>query len=158
MKLQEVLCYDAALGEFSWAVTLSNRAKVGTRAGTPSGAYRQIRINGKLTLEHRLVWQYVHGYIPDDVEIDHINGDGHDNRLDNLRLATRSENAQNKRHAQSTSKTGVQGVKFDKRRGVYIARIKCNGVETYLGQYTTVESAHQAYITAKRVMHSHNTL
>ncbi len=156
-RLREVLRYCPESGEFTWLVTSSNRATAGRRAGTGSREYRQIRIDGRVYLEHRLAWLYLHGTFP-SAEIDHINGDGNDNRASNLREATRTENAQNKRKAQSTSKSGVQGVKFDRRRGAWVARIKVGGSEKYLGQHHSAEAAHAAYVSAKRELHSHCTL
>lgn len=94
-----------------------------------------------------MVWLYVHGAIPDNMDIDHINGDRSDNRLVNLRLATASQNQQNSR-LQVTSKSGFKGVHLHKQSGRWLARIKHNGVRRSLGLYKTPEEAGAAYLRA----------
>ena len=60
---------------------------------TQSNGYLQVHIgNGRRALCHRVVWLAVHGYIPEDMEVNHLNGQRTDNRLANLELATHSEN------------------------------------------------------------------
>lgn len=101
--------------------------------------YWFITINGNRYRAHRLAWVYVYGSIDDDLQIDHINNDGLDNRINNLRLVTGQENLKNKRKYK-TNKTGVTGV----RRlpsGKWAARITCNGKFYYLGTHDTIEKA-----------------
>ena len=57
--------------------------------------YEYVSIDGKSKIAHRLIWQVFNGEIPEGMEIDHINTDRLDNRLDNLRLVTPSENKRN---------------------------------------------------------------
>jgi hypothetical protein len=73
---------------------------------------------------HRLAWAFVHGGFPDQ-HIDHINGDPSDNRLCNLRVADRSLNMQNQRHARSDSATGLLGV--SKNGSGWRAEIRVDG-------------------------------
>ena len=75
--------FDYKKGKLFW--------KSGRRAGhlRPDG-YRYIVIEKKTYLEHRLIWLYNYGYLPK--EIDHINGSGKDNRIENLRSCTHSQN------------------------------------------------------------------
>lgn len=98
----------------------------GTRAGTTnSNGYRVI----KGQREHRMIWEMFNGPIPAGYEIDHINGVRSDNHIENLRLATRSQNSQNhKLHRHS--KLGIKGVQRRVRGNCidYMARITCAGV------------------------------
>lgn len=97
----------------------------GSRAGTlNTNGYRVI---GGVR-EHRIVWEMFNGVIPDGYEIDHINGVRDDNRIENLRLATRGQNSQNHK-VHSHSKSGIKGIRKRVRGNCvdYTARITCSG-------------------------------
>lgn len=84
--------------------------------------------------------------------IDHINGNPLDNRKANLRFADSTGNAFNsKRRTDNTS--GYKGVTFDKRRGLWQARIKAGDAREYLGYFDTPEAAHAAYVSAALRLH-----
>lgn len=149
--LKQILHYDPDTGVFTWIQQLG-RAQIGCAAGhLRLDGYRHIRIHGRRYLAHRLAWFYICGTWPAS-DIDHRNGEKDDNRISNLRLATRSENGQNRRQAQSHSKSGLRGVSpCNKKR--WRAQIKLNGRCRYLGIFPSKESAHHAYLKAKAVLH-----
>jgi hypothetical protein len=129
---------------------------IGDRAGTlVRDGYRQLRIHGKQYLEHRLIWLLHTGSLPTD-EIDHINGDRQDNRIENLRLVSRDMNMQNQRTARRDNTSGLLGVR--KSGAKWYATIGIDGKRFYLGMYTTPELAHLAYVNAKRKHHEGCTL
>lgn len=68
---------------------------------------------------HRFIWEAFNGPIPEGMDIDHINGNRADNRLVNLRLATRVENSLNRQRANRNSASGVRGVYFHKSSGCW---------------------------------------
>ena len=144
-RLREVLEYDPTAGVFRWRIQ-AGRVPPGGIAGTSlSRRYWIIRVDGCSCLAHRLAWFYVHGRWPAD-QIDHINGDGFDNRISNLREATAAENQQNQSlHRNNTS--GYPGV--HRSNGRWKAQIKVGGRKIHLGQYDTAEEAHGAYLAAK---------
>lgn len=87
-------------GELHWKKLRSkfSRYKIGQRAGTISHTgYRDISISKKHFLEHRLIWIYFNGDIPNEMMIDHINGIKDDNRIENLRVVSRSINGLNQK-------------------------------------------------------------
>lgn len=88
---------------------------------------------------HRLAWFYVTKQWP-TTDIDHINMDVQDNRIDNLRLATRSQNNANAKPPRD-NKSGKKGVFFDTARGLWRAEIKGNGIKKYIGRFEKFEEA-----------------
>lgn len=94
-------------------------------------------------MAHRLAWFYIHGEWPET--IDHKNGITVDNRLENLRAVTKSQNAMN-RGVQINNILCVKGV--SKSGSKFVARIGVNGVTHYLGTFATVEEASEAYVKA----------
>ena len=121
--------------------TVSSNAKEGCLAGwvNPNN-YRYVSISNKKYLLHRLIWLYHYGYLPK--MLDHINGDSLDNRVENLRPATHSQNTANSR-VKSHSKSGIKGV--SKQGRGYYAKIQVRGKSFYLGTYETPELAKECY-------------
>ena len=100
-------------GELLWRVS-GNGRRIGMPAGSVNrDGYRRIKINYKLYAVHRLVW-VMHGNDPVPF-VDHINGDVLDNRIENLRAATHSQNCMNRR-VRFDSKSGVKGVTWKKNK------------------------------------------
>lgn len=100
--------------------------------------------NTRLLL-HRLIWIWHHGDIPDQMLIDHINGNRSDNRIENLRLATHSQN-----HMNDESRKGYSWVKAKKK---WRAEITTGGFTKYLGYFDSEEDARSAYVKAKIDLH-----
>ena len=108
-RLKEVLHYDHATGIFTRRITPSRKAKVGDVAGSTDGrGYRNIAVDGKLYKAHRLALLYVYGELP-SANTDHINGIRTDNRIENLRTVTHSENSRNQKMF-SNNKSGRTGI------------------------------------------------
>jgi len=153
-SLKSVLHYDPATGVFRWRFGLLGKLPW-RQAGTLNGrSYVQVGVNRKLYLAHRLAWLYTHGEWP-SAEVDHINGKTDDNRLCNLRLANRSQNSQNKRKPQANNKSGFLGVIYWWRTKTWKAQIQVDGKPVSIGYFKTPEQAHEAYLKAKRELHSH---
>jgi hypothetical protein len=100
--------------------------------------YKRGKVNEVCVRAHRVIWAYVHGYWPENV--DHINGVRTDNRLENLREVTVRENAQNmKRYA--NNKSGHTGVIWMKQNGQWRATIKVLGRNKHLGFFASIDEA-----------------
>jgi hypothetical protein len=110
--------------------------------------YVRVKYNGKTCSVHRLVWEHVHGPIPDGMHIDHINGVKSDNRIANLRLVTPSQNAQNRPRA--------TGASFSKSRGKWQSQICVDGRRYNLGWHDNKDDAVLAYTNAAGLVHTHN--
>jgi hypothetical protein len=108
IDFRDWLSYDPATGIFRWLKT-SGKGYAGAVAGTPHPkGYLQIAVRGERVLAHRLAWWFCYGEWP-ETQIDHKNADKTDNRIDNLREATNTQNHAN-RGAQRNSTSGIKGV------------------------------------------------
>ena len=138
-RLKELLHYDPDTGRFIWIGSRGGTA-AGSRAGArDSHGYIRISICGKLHLAHRLAFLYVVGATPPK-DIDHINHVRDDNRWENLRPATRRENAVNTGPRRGNT-SGHRGVTWDKLAGKWRAQSRCGGRCVYLGLHTSLEEA-----------------
>lgn len=141
--LIETLDYNPETGHFSWKVD-RKKFKAGDRAGFLDGGYRKIALMGFAHKEHRLAWFYVHGKWPKKF-MDHINGVRSDNRLCNLREATRQENGANI-GLKSHNTSGYKGVSLWKKTGKWKAQIQVKGKKIFLGYHDTPREAYEAFI------------
>ena len=114
-----------------------------TVGGVKSDGYFRLYTCGKSYYSHRLAWFYVYGKFPSNT-IDHINGIKTDNRISNLREATRAENIWNIGKT-SKNKSGFKGVSFNKSYNKWSAVCTVNNKTNHLGFFITPELASQAY-------------
>ena len=127
--------------------TAWNNKYPNVRAGTDGDRYRFISTKtlGRTlkSLEHRIIWILHHGDIPLGIQIDHRNRKTFDNRLENLRLATCSQNLANK-----PPKSGFKGVSYEKNRAgkkKWKAGIKVNGKSKTIARFDNPVDAAIAY-------------
>lgn len=157
-RLREVLAYDPQTGAFVWLqkATKFSNVKVGDAAGSrDGGGYLRIRVGGRKYKAHRLAWLHFYGAWPAE-NIDHIDGNGENNAIANLRDVTQSLNAQNIRGARADGSTGLLGVSAC--GSGFRAKIQVGNQGRWLGTFDTPEEAHAAYITAKRQLHAGCTI
>jgi hypothetical protein len=149
-NLADIVSYSPYTGVFRWRIS-RGRCAAGAIAGTRgSQGYVYVKVDGKNYLAHRLAWFFTYGKWVD--EIDHRNRDRSDNRLANLREATRSQNNSNT-SMRSTNTSGLRGVSFDKSRLQWRATITFNGTQKTIGRFATKEAAAAAYLAeARRLM------
>lgn len=154
-RLKELFHYDEATGIFVRRVDNKNGVKAGRISGTTSRArkqYRVIRIDRVLYFCHRLAWLYVHGEFPPGF-VDHINGDGLDNRIENLRVVTNAQNVQASLRLPKHNTSGLKGASYNKLTKKWIAGISINNKRKHIGAFETAEQAHKAYMDEKRKVH-----
>ena len=152
--IESYLSYDPETGDFRFKRSAGKKA-AGSEAGYLNNlGYRMIMIKGRWMMGHRLAWRMTFGKWPEK-EIDHINGNPSDNRICNLREATRSQQVANQKFNTRNS-SGFRGVTERKRFNTparYQASIRHNGHQRFLGIFTTPEEAHAAYLKAAMDLH-----
>lgn len=142
-RLLELLSYEKDTGFFRWRIRRSGPDRVGQIAGTRSAkGYVQVWADGEAFLAHRLAWFYVTGVWP--VRVDHKDQNKQNNAWNNLREATGSENMANVTREKKNA-AGFKGVTKASKAKVYVARIRHNYKQIYLGCFKTAEEAHAVY-------------
>lgn len=150
-RLQDLLHPNFMTGELFCKMQRGNR-KAGEAIGFPShdGRYMLLGIDGKRYLFHRVMYAMYHGVDPAEKEVDHKDRDTFDNRVANLRLATRAQNGQNSRG----HRKGLKGAYRGNGRGKpWVSTIQVNKVRHFLGCFDTEEEAHDAYVKASIAHH-----
>ena len=150
-QLKELFDYDAS-GTF---VRRSN-GKIVVQNLSKGQRYPRISVNGKPKSLHRIVFCWHHGYFPR--VIDHINNDRLDNRIENLREATQSNNCLNRKH-HGNSKSPYKNVylqsptKNSLWKRNWVVRVTVNGKSKYFGSYDDIELANLVAIEARAKHH-----
>lgn len=149
--LRSRLDYDPVTGILTWrprpmetfksrrAFLMFHTRFAGKRVGAVHGSgYRYFKIAEHVVLAHRMIWLWVFGYLPD--QVDHENHDRDDNRLINLRDVTVAINAQNM-SLPSDNTSGRIGIYWQADRSTWVAKIGFGGAKFHLGTYRTKEEA-----------------
>lgn len=131
----------------------SSRQRKASLGAVNQNGYIQTRIWGKSFKIHRLIWTYFNGDPGTLVEIDHINGDKHDNRIENLRLSTRAGNTRNV-SLRKNNKSGIKGVSWYKATKKWKAQIQHNNKKIGLGYFQDPEEAKIVVMKAREKLHA----
>ena len=139
--LKQHFYYDERTGIFT---RISTQRATGTPVKSgPNKGYVRIMFLQNVYLAHRLAWLYAYGSWP-QLEIDHINKDKGDNRLVNLREATRSQNMINA-PTRKNNRSGYRGVFWCNTRNMWVACISVHGRKKYLGKSHNPEKLASIY-------------
>lgn len=148
--LRQCLSYDSETGDFVWLEKVGNSEWNNRWAGRSALShinrmgYKTGSIASKQVKAHRVAWAFVNGAWPNG-EIDHINGIRSDNRIDNLREATKAQNAMNR--SQTGGRSRYKGV-YPSGYGAWCAQIQKGGKRVYLGTFETEQEAASVYDAA----------
>ena len=138
--LESIFTYSD--GKLLWKEDRGPRFKAGTRAGSVNtgvrSGYRRISINKSLYQEHRLVWILFNGDIPEEYQIDHINQDRTDNRIENLRLVSHRTNIAHHTRGVISGTPNVHWVGSKER---WCVRFHVDGKDKYFGYYADLDQA-----------------
>lgn len=143
-KMRDLRYFADERSHRSWNAKWPGKPAIAAECRRPGG--QLVRLIGQLldrpVKAHRVAWAIYYGEWPSG-ELDHINGNPADNRIENLRMVTRTENARNaSMHADNRS--GFAGVSWNKRTRKWTATLGINKRRKYLGEYDTPEAAWEA--------------
>lgn len=146
-------CFEHRDGKLYWKKVAhpNKQYLVGQEAGSiHKTGYRHVTWRGKIHKVHRLIFLLEYGYLPS--EVDHINGDRQDNRIENLRAATRSENQCN-RPALANNTSGYPGVTWHKKSKAWCVRVMKNGKTVVQQYFKDLELAGLFAVEARSLYH-----
>jgi hypothetical protein len=149
--VRDLFDYDPKTGLLTNRTYRGGRSgRAGSIAGSPHiDGYLSVMVAGKNYMLHRIIWLHTYGYLPEE-DVDHRDGNRSNNRLTNLRLASRTENNQNMA-IRSDNTTGVFGV--SRVGSKWRARVTVAGKHFHAGYHPTKEAATAAYLAAKARHH-----
>lgn len=156
IRVLQLVSYDPERGSFTWICNRKGRsARVGAAAGVRRGdGYVHVTLDGRRHYAHRLAWALTRGPIPDGMEIDHIDHNPANNRIDNLRLVTKSGNRKN-RSADRRNKSGVTGVHWAPHANAWAAQIRSEHKTSHLGYFKNLQDAARARKRAEAALGFH---
>ena len=134
--IRSLVIYDEETGFFFWR----SNGKRALATKMNRGRYYNGAVGGQVMLAHRAAWAYVHGETPTGV-VDHINGNGLDNRIENLRDVDQIKNGHNRSGLNKNNTSGHMGVHFEKRRNLWRVNIKLNYKDHFVGYFDNLSEA-----------------
>ena len=157
-RIRELFTYDPNEGLLKWKNDAGRYGRIisGTVAGRvhPEG-YRYVTVDGKHYRGSRIVWVYITGEWPEH-QIDHRDNNPSNDKWENLREATGSQNKANcRKYKAETASCHLKGVQaVQKKRSIrYRAIATKDGQRFHLGYFDTPEEAHAAYLKASDALH-----
>lgn len=151
-RLRQLLDYNPDTGVFTWRIQRGSRVKAGDIAGAVNDrGYIKIKIDGKHYPAHRLAFLHKKGAWPEG-QVDHSDTNRSNNRWDNLRIATASQNQWN-RGPQRNNTSGFTGVYWDKQKRKWRVQIKDHGRVIFLGYFECPELAYKVRRSVAKTLH-----
>lgn len=145
-ELFQFLAYDPLTGIVRWIIDHNSRAMAGDEFGTAHAhrrtSYKQANLRRRCYQVHRVAWAMYHGDWPNG-QIDHIDHDGLNNRIENLREVSNADNCRNRRRRKD-NRSGFTGVTFCGSTKKWKAEIRVDGKSQYLGVFNSVTEAGDA--------------
>ena len=148
-ELRDWIDYNPETGVLTWSKARP-RSRAGSECGTTCHGYRVFHFNGKTHSAHRVAWALHYGSPPPS-QIDHINRDKSDNRIQNLRAATNSENNRNKRMRLDNT-SGAVGVRWYPPSSKWVAQVVTMG-ETITKYFSSRPEAIEWAVNKRAELH-----
>jgi hypothetical protein len=150
--------FDYKDGKVFWKKRKAKCIQIGNEAGHLWSSRKDgvkhwiVKLDGRRLKRSRIVWVMHFGEIQPGIEIDHIDRETLNDRVENLRQATRSENCIN-RGMQKNNTSGLRGVRFYEPLNKWLSRINYNGKSIHIGYFDTKEEAYLAYLKTANDLH-----
>jgi len=126
-------------GKLLWKVSRSNVIAIGQEAGSEyARGYRRVYFDGKCYSVHRVIWEMFNDKIPYGMQIDHIDGNAANNKIENLRLVTAVQNAMNR---VSKGRVNIKNVSLCAENGKYKVSLQAYGKRIFCGYFEDLELA-----------------
>jgi hypothetical protein len=148
VTIREWFYYDSDTGKLLWRKRPGIRIKV--RAGDEAGCiikpkgkkafYRRLKFQGKNYMVHDIVWVMHQGFIPVGFEPDHIDHNGLNNKISNLRLVTHVGNHHNMSKYKNNN-SGITGIFYNSKKQKWQAQIGLNNKSVHLGYFEKIGEA-----------------
>ena len=143
--------YDKETGDLIRKVTVRKGSETGQIVGTDDGqGYLKTSIKGDKYFNHRIIFFMHHGFLPPC--LDHIDTNKRNNRIENLRAATVTQNNHNQGR-RKTNTSGVKGVRWKETHNMWSASVTLNGKRKHVGHFRTVPEAEVAVRKAREQLH-----
>ena len=142
--------FDYAEGKLLWKKKRKMNRALGTVAGSRHKRYLRVCIDQKLHMAHRIVWLWHYGFMP--TQIDHINGDRFDNRIENLREATQNENQYNTCKPRNNT-SGVKNVSWDRVKEKWRVELNKDNKRVFCKMFDDLELAELVAIEVREKFH-----
>jgi hypothetical protein len=155
--LKEWIYYEPNTGELKWLKSPHHLIKVGDIAGSyEKRGYKVIQVKKRLIKGHRAAWAITYGYFPIG-EIDHIDNNPSNNRIENLREVDRSKNQMNTKTPKNNT-SGVKGVHYCNPKRKWIANISIDKKKICIGHFASIEEAIKARKQKEKDIHGEYAL
>lgn len=147
-RVRYLFDYDERSGQLVRRISKANQVAGSVVGSVNARGHLNVSVDGAMWSVHQVVFVWHHGWLP--VEIDHENRIKTDNRIENLRPATSTQNKGNI-GLLGSNRSGFRGVSLNRRSMKWHAQIKVLGKQTYLGRFDTPEEAAVTYNHAARL-------
>lgn len=141
-------------GVLLWKVRPAMRKRIGDVVGGTNGTkhpYLRSKYKEHRFLVHQVVFLMQHGYVPEC--IDHIDGNIHNNKIENLREVTKMQNSHNSKIRKNNS-TGIPNVTWYAKTNSYLARVRANNKDAYSAYFKDLELAELVASEARTKFHN----
>lgn len=145
-QVRKLFSYNSDTGVLTRKTAPSNHVKIGDVAGSIRNGYLVTAIKNKAYLNHRIIFLHYYGYLPKI--IDHVNGVPNDNRIENLRACTHSQNSHNS-GKRKNNRVGFKNVSIHRPKGKYLVQLVIDGKKRHIGLYSDINEANEAAIAAR---------
>jgi len=149
-EVKSLFNYNPHTGILTNKIKRGSNGFKGAHVGSNCKEYLVTTINRKRYKVHRVIYLFIYGYIPQIV--DHKDGNKQNNKIENLRPATPSENQRNKGISRNNT-SGVKGVTWYKNCKLWRAQIRVNGKRIHLGYFKSIDRASVIMEEARKVHH-----